>query len=67
MLTGKDIKTQLKGKNLGEKLLLSESLFRAGKEVFLDDMELKELSMEIETKVVKVKCSGDELLQAIID
>jgi len=67
LLTGKDIKTQLKGKNLGEKLLLSESLFRAGTEVFLDDIELKELSLEMETKVVKVKCSGDELLQAIID
>ncbi|MDD4295644.1 MAG: DUF512 domain-containing protein [Ruminiclostridium sp.] len=67
LLTGKDIKTQLKGKSLGEKLLLSENLFRAGTEVFLDDIELKELSMEIETKVIKVKCSGDELLQAVIN
>lgn len=67
LLTGKDIKEQLKGKNLGEKLLLSETLFRAGTEVFLDDVELKELSRDIGTEAVKVKCNGRELLLAMIN
>lgn len=65
LLTGKDIMEQLKGKNLGEKLLLSETLFRAGTEIFLDDVELRELSMELSVKAVKVKCKGDEFLRAL--
>jgi len=66
LLTGRDIREQLKDKDPGEELLLSESLFRAGTEVFLDDVDLKDLSADIGTKAVKVKCNGSELLQALI-
>ena len=43
LLTGQDIRRQLEGKPLGEKLLLPCNLLRSGEEVFLDDMTLGEL------------------------
>jgi len=66
LLTGKDIYRQLKGKPLGNRLLLCSTMFRAGTCIFLDDMALDELSGLLNTRAVKVENNGDSLLNAII-
>lgn len=65
LLTGQDIKAQLEGKELGERVLLPCNLLRSGEEVFLDDMTLDELKMALQVKIDIVKSSGQDLLDAI--
>ena len=66
LLTGQDILAQLKGKELGEKLLLPCNLLRSGEEVFLDDMTLTELKDSLQVEIDIVKSSGQDLLDAIL-
>lgn len=66
LLTGQDIIAQLKGKNLGEKLLLPCNLLRSGEEVFLDDVTLTEVKEALQVKTDIVKSSGQDLLDAML-
>lgn len=66
LLTGRDIERQLKGKDLGERLLLPENVLRSGEEVFLDDMTVKELEKALQVKVDIVKSSGHDFVDAIL-
>lgn len=61
LLTGRDIKKQLTGRPLGEKLLLPCNLLRSGEEVFLDDMTLEELEKALQVPVHIVKSDGQSL------
>ncbi len=61
LLTGQDIRRQLEGKPLGEKLLLPCNLLRSGEEVFLDDMTLGELEKALQVPVHIVKSDGQSL------
>ena len=64
LLTGGDIVNQLKGKELGEILLLPCNVLRAGEEVFLDDMTLKEVKTALQSNVNIAKSGGKDLLDA---
>ncbi len=66
LLTGQDLLAQLKGENLGEKLLLPCNLLRSGEEVFLDDMTLAELKEALQVPIDIVKSSGQDLLDALL-
>ncbi len=66
LLTGKDIKEQLKNKNLGDRLLLSKSMFRAGEETFLDDMTREDLQRELGIEVIAVDNNGEDFLKYIL-
>jgi len=66
LLTGNDIVTQLKGKDLGDELLISISMLRSGEEVFLDDTTLKELSDTLNIKITPVVSSGKEFVESIL-
>ena len=66
LITGQDLKAQLKDKALGEKLLLPCNMFRSQEEVFLDDVTLSELEEALQVKVDIVKSSGQDLIEAII-
>ena len=67
LLTGQDIKEQLTGKALGNKLLLPCNMFRSGEEVFLDDMTLSQLAKSLQVRVDIVKSSGQDFVEAILD
>lgn len=67
LLTGQDILAQLKGKDLGDVLLLSHTMLRSGEEVFLDDMTVTELKNSLQVPVDIVKSSGQDLIYAILD
>lgn len=66
LLTGQDIVRQLKGKDLGERLLLPINVLRSGEEVFLDDMTLEELEKALQVKADIVKSSGYDLVRTIL-
>ena len=66
LLTGQDILAQLKGKDLGERLLLPVNVLRSGEEVFLDDMTLTELENALQVKIDIVKSSGYDFVDEIL-
>ena len=66
LLTGQDILAQLKGKELGERLLLPQNVLKSGETVFLDDMTLAELEKALQVQVDIVKSSGQDFIDAIL-
>lgn len=66
LLTGQDIVSQLKDKELGENLLLPENVLRSGEEVFLDDMTVSELQTALQVKVDIVKSNGQDLMNKLL-
>lgn len=66
LLTGQDIASQLKGKNLGQKILLPANVLRAGEDVFLDDMTLSQLADELNISIQVPKNTGESLLYNIL-
>ena len=66
LLTGQDLLAQLKGRDLGDVLLLSHSMLRSGEEVFLDDMTVQDLKNSLQVPVDIVKSSGQDLVHAVI-
>ena len=67
LLTGQDIVKQLKGKELGEYLLLPCNLLRSGENVFLDDMTVEEVEKELEVPVKIVGEEGADLIEAVLN
>lgn len=66
LITGRDLAEQLKGKELGTRLLLPCSMFRSGEEVFLDDMTRTELEEKLQTPIRIVSSEGEALIKAIL-
>lgn len=66
LLTGQDIIKQLKGKTLGQKLLLPANLLKAGETVLLDDVTLMDLEQELSVPIRVVKDSGRDVIDALL-
>ena len=66
LITGQDILAQLKGKDLGECLLLPENMLRSGETVFLDDMTVNELENALQVPIIIVKSSGQAFFDAAL-
>ena len=64
LVTGGDIISQLSGKNLGSRLLISRNMLRQGENVFLDDITVEELSEKLGVPVRVVEQDGGDLLHA---
>lgn len=62
LITGQDLKKQLKDQELGEKLLLPCHMLRSGEEVFLDDVTVSELSEYLKVPIEIVESDGAVLL-----
>ena len=65
LVTGGDLIEQLRGKNLGQRLLIPASMLRSGENVFLDDVTTGDVEQELGVPVVPVPQDGYELLDAI--
>jgi len=65
LLTGRDILAQLRGEDLGSRLLIPKNMLRYGENVFLDDMTISELSSALEVEVCAVEQNGAELFKAL--
>ena len=58
LLTGQDLLAQLKGKPLGEKLLLPQNVLKSGETVFLDDMTLADLEKAFRSRSAPARASA---------
>ena len=67
LITGQDLIAQLKGQNLGNKLLLPCNMLRDGEEVFLDDVTIDELKASLQVEVDIVKSSGWDFVERILN
>jgi len=66
LITGQDLIAQLKGKPLGECLLLPSAMFKADEEIFLDDLSRKDVEKALQVKVNIVKSVGQDLIAAML-
>lgn len=66
LLTGQDLERQLKGRELGEVLLLTEHMMKSGEQIFLDDMTVEELSRSLQVPIIIVESDGKALLKAVL-
>lgn len=66
LITGQDLISQLKGKPLGDKLLLPCNMLRDGEEVFLDDVTLDAIKDSLQVEVDIVKSSGWDFVETIL-
>jgi putative radical SAM enzyme (TIGR03279 family) len=65
LLTGRDIREQLAGRDLGERVLVPAVAVRDGDGVFLDDVTLRELSTALGVPTHVVEATGSALIAAL--
>ena len=66
LLCGCDIIEQLRGKALGESLIITKNMLRDGENVLLDDITTEDIERELNTKIIAVGDDGYELLSAVL-
>lgn len=66
LITGRDLVEQLKGKELGDALLIPDVMLRSDEDILLDDMTVSELEGALQTKVRIVQSDGKSLIDAIL-
>ena len=66
LVTGGDLIAQLKGKELGDALLIPEVMLRHEQDVFLDDISVEEVERELGVPVRIVANEGQSLLDAVL-
>lgn len=67
LITGQDLVKQLKGKDLGEELLLTTNMLKSDEPVFLDDMTVEQLQTALQIKVSIVESSGNDFVNCILN
>ena len=67
LITGRDLIEQLKGRALGERLLIPDSMLRAGERIFLDDVTVEQVEEAMGVPVTALTAdSGFDLVDAIL-
>ena len=66
LVTGRDLLDQLRGRELGDKLLIPCHMLRSGENVFLDDVTVEKLEEELNVPVVVVDEKGEDLVNCIL-
>ena len=66
LVTGGDLIRQLRGKPLGSRILIPQTMLRHGEGVFLDDVTLQDVERELGVPVRPVMQDGYELLLAML-
>lgn len=67
LVTATDIESQLKGKDLGEELLIPAVMLRSERDMFLDSVTVSELSKRLNVKITAVETDGYEMISRILD
>jgi putative radical SAM enzyme (TIGR03279 family) len=66
LLTGRDILNQLRGKDLGDLILLPGNLLRADAPILLDDVTVDDLKEALQTEIDSVQSSGRDFVHQIV-
>ncbi len=67
LVTGRDLINQLKGKQLGDKLLIPSCMLRFEGDVFLDDVSVNDVENELGVKVKVNENSGEVIVSEICE
>ncbi|MFT9496525.1 DUF512 domain-containing protein, partial [Anaerosolibacter sp.] len=67
LVTGQDIINQLEHKNVGERLIIPESMLKTGEQIFLDDVTVDELQEKLGVRVVVSAVNGKDFLSKILE
>lgn len=65
LITGRDLIEQLKGRDLGERLLLPDNMLRYHENVFLDDVTIQQVEQELGVPLMFVSQDGFQLCDAV--
>jgi len=65
LLTGRDVIDGLRGRQLGEVLLIPDVMLKEGEDIFLDDLTLADLERELGVRVLKIDGTPWGLLEAM--
>ena len=65
LVTGQDLIAQLKGKDLGTRLFLPQTMFRSGEEVLLDDITRAEVEEALGVPVTILPSGGADFVKAL--
>ena len=66
LIVGNDLINQLKGKKLGDCLLISSAMLRFENDLFLDDVHIDDVRRKLNTNVLPINNDGVMLLDAIL-
>lgn len=67
LITGQDIIKQLKKKDLGDKVIIPKSMLKSDEDIFLDDISVKMLEKELNTKIDISEVNGKDFIKKIIE
>ena len=67
LITGGDLIAQLKGRDLGARLLIPVNMLRHGGDVFLDDLRVSDVEKALGIPITVVEQDGFDLLDALLD
>ena len=67
LVTAQDMIAQLKGKELGDRLLIPCNMLKADEDVFLDDYTVGQVADALQVPAVIVKSSGQDFVDAVLD
>ena len=67
LITGQDLMKQLKDVELGEYLLLPDTMLRSGESVFLDDYTVSDVEKALQIPIRIVKSDGAALVRMILE
>lgn len=66
LVTGGDLIDQLRGDNLGDRLIIPSSMLRFENDLFLDDVSTDDVERELGVTLVPVNNNGNDLVEAVI-
>ncbi len=66
LVTGGDLIEQLKGKVLGQELLIPITMLRSDRDIFLDDISIEDVEKELDIKVTLVENDGSDFIQKVM-
>ena len=66
LIQGQDLTAQLKGKQLGNRLLIPCNMLKTDEDIFLDDLTVREVSDALQVPLDIVKSSGQDLIDAVL-
>ena len=66
LVTGGDLIAQLRGDDLGDRLIIPSSMLRFENDLFLDDVSTDDVERELGVTLVPVNNNGNDLVEAVI-
>lgn len=66
LVTGGDLIDQLRGDDLGDRLIITSSMLRFENDLFLDDVSTDDVERELGATLVPVNNNGNDLVEAVI-